>query len=361
MPKQALERVSDELVGLLGLSPEVPLSAPTAPTIAFVDGDVTLFAAASVCEQVNYVYETPEGLEVSRFDSAKSGSAWIAEFEIFGIDTKFGFKGDPDTLVRRTEYIINPTIENGQKSFKSDLKKVVKQSGCTKYTCYVSKSAGADNFRHHIASIAPYKGNRSSRKPEKLEEMRKWALKNTNVKKVIGTVEVDDVVQAYAQRNGDKAVLIAFDKDARTASGCWVLIPPEMESPEYSDPYIVGTLAWNDKANKPKGLGWLFLLWQSLAGDTADNIKGCKGMGDKGAYKLLAEFDNAHINRLPEAVNVVAEVYKKTYGDHYEYKHCITNELINSNWQNIMIENLRLLYMLKNKNDSCPLIKLISV
>lgn len=359
MPNQTIETVSPELVGLLGLMSEVPQKAPTKPTIAYIDGDVTLFSAASICEQVNYVFRKPNGREIVRFESAKEGEAWLAELEIFGVDIKYGFDGDPDELIRTTEYVVDEDIKAGQEFFKRELKKMLKAVNVKEYVLYVSKAAGADNFRHHVATLKPYKGNRSARKPVKLESMRAWALKNPNIKRSSGAIEVDDIVQSRAQAKGDKAVLIAFDKDARTATGCWILIPSEMGEPVYSDPYIVGELEWSESSKKAKGYGWLFLLWQSLAGDSADNIGGCKGVGTKGACTLLEEFSGQHINKLPDALKVVCQQYESTYGESFSYTHCTTGDMITRTWQEILIENLTLLYMLRSKDDVCPLIKLI--
>lgn len=332
-------------------------TAPQEPTHAFIDADMPLFMAASAGEQIKYRYFHEDEL-IAEFDSAAEGKNWIESIEIFGSDMEFGFEGDVEELERRTDYEIGD-FRDCKKAFNNIIKDWAQQGGCEKYTAYVSKGSGAQNFRYDVATIKPYKTGRGDlRKPHYLEELRKYAHGLPHCKKTLGKIEVDDMVCAMAQRKGEQGVVVAGDKDARQVTGCWMIIADEMEEPIYSDPNTVGYLYENEKG-KIMGHGWLFLLYQVLAGDKADTYGGCKGIGDKKALPILEPFNNNPISELPRVVNEVAKVFEKAYGNSYSYKNHHTGETVTVTWKEIMIEMINLAYMLKSKDDVCPLIEMI--
>lgn len=328
------------------------------PKYAYVDADMILFAAASIGEQVWYIYKDSKGKEVARFDNAKAGKDWLDLINDWGVDTIFGYEGDIDDLIRETEYEIKD-FEDCKKAFKKGFKKWVKQSGCTNAVAYISKGSGVENFRYKIATVKKYKGNRKdTHKPHYLEQLRKWAASQPYVKIARGSVEVDDVVCGLAQKKGKSACVAAGDKDSRGVTGCWFLIPDEMEKPVFSNPKIVGKIKKNEKG-KVIGYGWLFWMHQTLTGDKADNYDGCKGIGDAKSYALLEPFSGVSSDHLDEVVSVVAEAYKKAYGKEYTYINHHTEQEVQASWKDIMIENLHLMYMRKTQNDVCPIIKTV--
>lgn len=329
---------------------------PKKPTKAFVDADILLFSSASAGEQVWYVYSDKDGNEVCRFDNANDGKNWIEVMEAFGFDSTHGYEGDVEDLVRTVEYVVGD-FEKCKKAFKSSLatwvNPIKKWAGKDlKVTAYISKATGAENFRYQVATIAPYKGKRlKSHKPFYLEDLRKWASKLPEVKMARGRVEVDDVTCALAQRAGQNGVVVAGDKDCNGVTGCWVYVPDQDETPRFSNPDSVGEIYLNEKGDI-KGLGWLFWLGQCLKGDSVDNIKGCKGVGDAKAVKTLEQFSGADISMLERAVQAVCQVYMDTYSDEHKYKNHHTGEMVTVSWRDILIENLRLVYMLKKQDDS---------
>jgi hypothetical protein len=351
--KQAVSEALQEVEDCSGTS--TPPS-PKKPTKAYIDGDMILFSAASAGEQVMYIYKDKDGKEVCRFDSADKGKKWIEEFEIFGVDAHYGYKGEAEDLTRETQYVIGD-FDTCKKTFKTLLKRWVvpinKWAGKDiEVVCYISKATGAENFRYQVATIKPYKGGRANtRKPHYLEELRKWASKLPEVKMARGRVEVDDVTCALAQRAGEKGVVVSGDKDANGVSGCWVFDPERDTIPRFSDPTSVGEI-YLDESGGMKGIGWLFWLGQCLKGDNVDNIGGCKGVGDAKAVKVLEQFSGADISMLERAVQPVCQVYMDTYGDEHKYKNHHTGKMVTVSWRDILIENLRLVYMLKKQDDS---------
>lgn len=328
----------------------------TYPSKAFIDGDMLLFAAASIGEQIWYVAKDKEDNEIDRFESANAYKIWLDDIELFGQALSDGV--NPEEITRHVEYEVKD-FEDSKKAFESLVNEWVKGSGCDNFTVYLSKATGAENFRYEVATIKPYKGSRKDvHKPHYLEPLRKWAAKLPYVKMARGTVEVDDVVCALAQRNGKNGCVVAGDKDSRTSMGCYVYIPDEMKKPALSAGHVVGRIRKNDK-NKVVGLGYLFLFYQALAGDSADNIGGCKGIGTAKAFSLLEEFHNQPIDRLDDLLDTVCQAYKKAYGNRFTYKHHTTEEEMIATWQDVLIENLHLLYMKKSQNDICPFIETI--
>lgn len=334
------------------------LKTPPQPKIVFMDLDAVLFAAASAGEQIIYIAKTPEGEEVARFKSASEYKNWLATSEEFGMDMDFGFEGDLSTLERHTDYEIKD-FKECKKAFKSMVKGWFERSGCEEYVGYISKASGEKNFRYAVATVQPYKGSRKeSRKPYYLEELRKYVKGLPYIKTARGSVEVDDVVCALAQRKGWKGCVMGVDKDARGVNNTHVFIPEEMEYPEFSSNKIVGRLYKNSKG-KVQGLGTLFWLWQALAGDPVDKIPGCKGVGAEGAFTLLEEFDGVDVKYLPDAIKKVADKYSTVYGDSHEYVHHTTEEKITASGKDIFIEMSTLVYMKKSQNDECFWIPII--
>ena len=100
-------------------------------------------------------------------------------------------------------------------------------------------------------------------------------------------------------------------------------------------------------------LGWLSLLFQVMKGDSADFIAGLPKYGDKKAYEILKDFDNKPIAFLPEAVRSVLSHYYRVYGLSHTYTHWNGTTELTRTYKEMFEENLRLLYMVKHKDDKC--------
>lgn len=326
---------------------------PKKPTIAVIDLDYLIFSVASspVGEQVFYTYHDPDtDEEIARFSGAKAGKQWIEEVDIFGMDAQFGYEGDHSKLIRKKTYEVKE-LNTARKHLNKGIRDWLKLAGVEDWVGRCSSSKGAPSFRNEIATICEYKGNRvDARTPHWLDSVRKYAIAKDNVKKATGGFETDDVVCSLAQKGKESTVLVACDKDARGVSGCWFLVPGDMTEPYYSDPNIVGEI-YVDKKSKLSGCGWLFWLGQSLVGDTADNYKGCKGVGPAKAVEVLGEFHKKPISMLPDAARAACRLFKDKYGETHTYNHWNTGEEITASYKDLFIENIVLAYMVKNKKD----------
>lgn len=123
------------------------------------------------------------------------------------------------------------------------------------------------NWRKQI--LPTYKGNRSERKPYLIPELRKYVISTYTTKEGPG-LEGDDVMGIIATGNrGGKYVICSIDKDMKTIPG-WLY--------NYKDDKPVKITREEADYNH---------MYQTLVGDVTDGYKGCPGVGDKGATKLL--------------------------------------------------------------------------
>lgn len=324
------------------------------PSKAFIDADVMLFQAASKGEQVVYTYHDSTGNEVARFNSAGAGKKWIEEVSTFGVDFEHGYEGDVKDLTRG-QHFEDVGFEECKKAWEGSLKYLLEDinnfSEGIKHTILVSPASGLKNFRYDVGTLNPYKGNRKdTRLPKYLEETRKWVQGLSNVKSPRVRYEIDDVCLAYSQLNGEKGLAVAVDKDVRTASGCWVYHYGDMEEPEYSDPNTVGFLDWDGK--KMRGLGYLFLFYQSCCGDIVDGYKGIPKFGPAKAFKLLKDYNNKPLIYMNEIISLCIKEYEKGFGKEYTYKSCLDDKEMIATPFDLFRENLNLAYMVKGDTDS---------
>jgi DNA polymerase-1 len=119
--------------------------------------------------------------------------------------------------------------------------------------------------------------------------------------------EADDVIGTLATRaaaRGLQAVIVSGDKDF------YQLIAPRIAllNPGRGGPAAVDEV-WVDQANASERLGVppeRVTDFLALVGDTSDNVPGVKGIGDKGAQKLLAEYGDLE-NLLAHATEVAGK------------------------------------------------------
>jgi DNA polymerase-1 len=105
--------------------------------------------------------------------------------------------------------------------------------------------------------------------------------------------EADDVIGTLAQAGaagGLRSVIVSGDKDFYQLIGPGiVLLNPGRGGPAAVDE------TWVDESNAGERLGVppsQVVDYLALVGDSSDNIPGVKGIGEKGAQKLLAEYGN---------------------------------------------------------------------
>lgn len=147
--------------------------------------------------------------------------------------------------------------------------------------------SGTKNFRHDLYSA--YKSHRSS-PPEDLIlqfPIIREALEAFNVKILEEDgVEADDIIAAYAKaakKAGFEVIIASSDKD---------LMQLVDDKITLFDPLRNISIAYKEVVEKLSVRPNQVVDYFSLIGDTADNIPGVKGIGQKTAVKLLAQFDS---------------------------------------------------------------------
>ena len=167
---------------------------------------------------------------------------------------------------------------------------------------------------HRKESFATYKANRNPKMT-----MRKWTSKmRTELQKTgfaicSDTHEADDLIATRARELGvGNYLILSMDKDMQQIEGIHFNYyrKPSKEVDEHGFKIM----------NPYRGLSIitplesLEIFWKSmLTGDTADNIKGCKGIGPKTADKLLDGLKTEE-----DFINVVVDTYQRKHGEDWE-------------------------------------------
>ena len=183
---------------------------------------------------------------------------------------------------------------------------------CDDYRAYIT---GKGNFRNEIAVTEPYKGNRKDAKRPIHYDAIRTHLQRLGAVLVEGQ-EADDAVAIDATESG--GWIVSIDKDLDQVAG-WHYNFVKRE--EY---YIT----------EEEGLRNLYT--QVLTGDRTDNIIGLKGIGPKKAEKLLKDC--------------------KTEREYYDV--CL--KAYDGN-QLRVDENLMLLWLRREPNQTCPLVSTLLV
>lgn len=184
------------------------------------------------------------------------------------------------------------------------------QVKATDVLCYTGSVDG--NFRHRIATIRPYKGNRDgTTAPLFLNELKEVLLKQGKLLNASSGMEADDqVIIEYVALEGQgiEAVLCTIDKDAKQLYGN-----------HYNfDKDELYHISYEESLRN--------LYTQLLTGDPTDNIPGLFGVGPKS--KLVKDLQTFNLEH--EMFQYVLDQYKKRFGQ-YALQFCC--------------ENFRLLYM----------------
>lgn len=175
-------------------------------------------------------------------------------------------------------------------------------TNCIYYKGFLS----GKSFRKEIAKTAEYKAGRSTEKPQYFSEIRTylkevWGFQEDS----ITYYEADDLICSYNKEYTNKGyipIIISIDKDLDQIAG-------KHYNPRKKEFYDINN-----------GYAEYFLWYQTIIGDTADNIKGIEGVGPIGAKKILTGsfVDNtlqAYISKygLKKGINNFTENFNLVY------------------------------------------------
>lgn len=231
-----------------------------------------------------------------------------------------------------------------RKMVDEKIQDIIEKAGADEWVGYLSDSP--TNFRLDVATILPYKGNRSgSEKPPRYQMLRDYLMDNypDQVFMVTG-MEADDQLaidqyndyeRSYASRvdhyesdpvsfsNNTKdycnTIICTIDKDLEMVPG-WHYRWSKGSSPEVG-PWFQTEIG-----------GLRCFYKQLLTGDTVDNIKGLHGVGKKST--LLSKIDD---------MDTEAEMFSHVYTEYYKRFGTYADQF--------MLENGRLLWMLREEGE----------
>jgi len=197
---------------------------------------------------------------------------------------------DDDRVWVDKQKVVEP-LENALQNTNSLMHKLTEGF---KYEAYLT---GQGNFRHALATIKKYKGNRDeTEKPKYYHEVREHLARRWGAKVVDG-MEADDEISIRAHelaKQGKQPCVVSNDKDMRMI--------PAIHYDFTKDLYFeIG-----------KEEAWRNFYMQCLMGDSTDNIPGLPDVGPKTAAKILANAKGKG-----EMLEAVKKEWQNRYPDGY--------------------------------------------
>jgi len=293
-----------------------------------IDGDPLVYACGFVAEKrrhlLSWVDVTKDGDVIRRatFESAWRRDRFIElvnlhpdeyEAELYSIPYPFSFAAQA----------FRTTLEGIEKNVGEYLRAVGHEPGGTRI--YLT---GTGNFRAELATIKPYKGNRTAPRPYHYDALRQYMVEKHGAK-VVNGIEADDAVSIIQWRGRQKTpkhprtIICTVDKDL-------LMVPGFHYNTREKE-------AWYQSPEEAQ----LAFYRQLLTGDGTDNIPGCHGIGKARASVILpsllwSERQMYDVVLAEYAANMVR------YPEHHR-PHTLPEDAL--------LENARLLWMLRHKGD----------
>lgn len=242
-----------------------------------IDGDVLVYESSFGAQRNRYTITYADGERT--FENAKDRDTWLKEV---------GLKDKPEEYTC-TKHL--DVLEEGLALLicQNKLNALCEKLEADRFNIFLT---GKGNYREEVATIKPYKGNRSSvEKPVHFAVCREWFENHTASVISIGE-EADDLLGIEQTKRKGEGILCSIDKDLMQIRG--------------------NHYNWNKdikfRINADASDRWFWL--QMLMGDTADNIPGIPKIGEVKAHKMIDGLTTRQ-----DRCNIVVEQYKKTYGE----------------------------------------------
>jgi len=239
-------------------------------------------------------------------------------------------------------------VENALHTVKVTIGAILDKFDCKNYYGYVG---GTGNFRLDIATLLPYKGNRTAPKPVHHAACRDYVISNHNARVANGS-ESDDhlVTDAYNALKEKKPWLgIIAEKDYKGCDGDWY---------DYTKQDMKKIRGFGKLWRGPDGVdgyGRMFKYYQACSSDDSDNYRAhCfsdKENGPVTAYNALKDCKND-----TEAFIAMRDHFKYLYPE----PKVITNwrnESLEIDWFYVMREMFDLAHLQRWPNDRIDLKK----
>ena len=217
-----------------------------AKRLALIDADEIAYKGAFACQESGYIVK--DGDRILWRNKKKADAIeqmenydWDIEKEVIPLDPQLGYD-KIDNLISQT---LSASKSDDSRFFLS----------------------GDNNFRYELATLVPYKSNRSE-KPVNLPLMKEYF--QYKAAESIDFLEADDLLSAYQGNvDGWETVICTQDKDLRTVPG----------------------LNYNPNSKKVTDISVMEarknFYYQILIGDPTDSIPHPNGLGPKYASKIV--------------------------------------------------------------------------
>jgi hypothetical protein len=270
---------------------------------------------------------------LSEYNAGKTSPRLPEEFEIVDIQT-------PEPL------------ENCMFILDNMVKGYCERLGSKNYYGY---SGTGEVFRHDLATILEYKGNRKGlTRPVHLAALKEHVVKKHNCT-IVERVEPDDAcsIDSYAayqkwkktRNDADKLILVMAEKDYLQCAGHLYNTNNGGDVCSYEG---FGWLELNEKGNV-KGRGRMWLAHQTLSNDVADNYAANSASSlkwaEKSSYKLLNGCKNDK-----EMFEALVKGYKTLYPCKKVVKGW-RGEDIEIDWLYMLQENFNLAKLLRTREE----------
>ena len=270
---------------------------PSSVKLLYIDSDPIAYHGACGVEKTTYNFVNKlSGDETQMFPDARTAKHWLKDqcevAEILG--TSF----DPDEWERMSHKEVRSEGE-AIKATKSTLNSWLKYAKGIPFKGYLTER-GVTKTKDVEGLEDRYQGKRGTIVPVHLEACRDYLLSCPEFHLLKGGFEADAACISGAEKRGKKGMLLSIDKDLRQAEGTYCMdmtyLKTKTKAPMifYSGDDGVGEIWHCPIKSKPKlkkltGVGFKFLCYQAMAGDTSDGYYGLKGVGQETVLNLLAD------------------------------------------------------------------------
>ena len=225
-----------------------------------------------------------------------------------------------------------------QARVQSRINGIMEATGASEYQLYLT-SDDKSNFRYSIATIQPYKGNRSkTEKPYYYHHIRNFLVDHRDAIEVF-EMEADDAMGI--EQSSNLKVLDNIDDRLKETTPIYHEFDTVICSRDKDLKMIPGWhYSWGCGNQKEKQLWWQneieairWFFTQAFTGDRVDNIPGLYGVGQ--SSKLITNL--AGYSTFDETYDYVLSEYNKRFGSYAE---------------KFLDENCKLLWILREEPES---------
>lgn len=259
-----------------------------------IDGDILLYRSGFAVEKTIYNVFSTAGIDERTYLGTFHSKKEVDEF--------IEFTGIKEYEIEKQKSA--EPLSHATHILKQTLRGIISNTNAEKHTIYLT---GRGNFRDDIATIKPYKGNRSPEdRPIHYEGLKGYLIKQGAV--VIGGMEADDAMgiaqwEVYSDQSDD-TIIASIDKDMNMIPG-W----------HYD--FVKENKYWVSDEDAEM---WFYC--QLMMGDTTDNIPGIPRVGKAKAWKTL-DYSMTSQEKYSRILSMYQEKYEDGYAALMENAHLL--------------------------------------